>query len=99
MIGTKIYKSVEDLDAYSALAEWCNANGATIEDKGEYYECVAVEPYVPTTAEQIAALKSELASYDYIGIKIAMGVATIDDYADKIAYTETLREQIRALEQ
>lgn len=97
MIGTKIYKPVEDLDAYSALAEWCNANNATIEDKGEYYECVAVEPYVPTTAEQIAQVKAELASYDYIGVKIAMGVATAEEYAEQIAYTETLRARIREL--
>ena len=42
MIGTKFYKPLEDLQAYSNCAEWCNANNATIEDKGEYYECVAI---------------------------------------------------------
>lgn len=47
---------------------------------------------------EMATLKQELSTYDYIGIKISMGVATKDEYADKIAYTETLREKIRALE-
>lgn len=48
--------------------------------------------------EQIATLKQELATYDYIGVKISMGVSTKEEYADKIAYTETLREKIRDLE-
>lgn len=48
--------------------------------------------------EQIATLKRELATYDYIGVKISMGVSTKEEYADKIAYTETLREKIRDLE-
>lgn len=42
--------------------------------------------------------KAELATYDYIGTKIAMGVATREDYAEQIAYTETLRKKIRELE-
>lgn len=48
--------------------------------------------------EQIQRLKEELAGYDYIGVKIAMGVATQEQYAKEIAYTETLRQSIRALE-
>ena len=47
---------------------------------------------------EIERLKQELATYDYIGIKISMGVSTKEEYADKIAYTETLREKIRELE-
>ena len=47
---------------------------------------------------QIAELKAELAKYDYIGVKIAMGVATKEEYANEIAITEDLRQQIRALE-
>lgn len=46
----------------------------------------------------IDILKEELRQYDYIGVKIAMGVATIEEYADKIAYTEELRSRIRELE-
>lgn len=48
--------------------------------------------------QEIITLKQELATYDYIGTKISMGVATKKEYEDKIAYTETLREKIRALE-
>lgn len=47
---------------------------------------------------QINVLKTELATYDYIGVKIAMGVATKEEYAEQIAYTETLRNKIRELE-
>lgn len=54
---------------------------------------VAVSPEV-----QIQALKDELARYDYIGTKIAMGVATREEYAAEIAHTELLRQQIRVLE-
>ena len=47
---------------------------------------------------QIAQLKEELARYDYIGTKLAMGVATREEYAEEIAHTEELRQQIRVLE-
>ena len=48
--------------------------------------------------QEIARLKAELTQYDYIGTKIAMGVATKEDYADEIAHTEEVRKQIRQLE-
>lgn len=50
------------------------------------------------TQERIDNLRAKLSEYDYIGIKIAMGVATQEEYADQIAYTETLRRRIRDLE-
>lgn len=40
MIGTKIYKN--DMSNYTDLANWCNENNATIEDKGDFYEVVAI---------------------------------------------------------
>ena len=40
MIGAKIYKN--DMKEYTKIANWCNANNAKIEDKGEYYEVVAI---------------------------------------------------------
>lgn len=67
------------------------------EINGKYVE-VEVEILKPDPQIEIQALKQELANYDYIGVKIAMGVATVDDYKDKIAYTEELRTKIRALE-
>ena len=51
-----------------------------------------------TKEQEIARLKTELTQYDYIGTKIAMGVATKEEYAEQIAHTEKIREQIRQLE-
>lgn len=53
MIGTKFEKPLIDFDGYEKAAAWCNENQtATIEDKGDYYEVVAIpEP----TAEELAA--------------------------------------------
>lgn len=47
---------------------------------------------------KLESLYLEIKSYDYIGIKIATGVATIEDYAEQIAHMEELRKQIRELE-
>ncbi len=100
MLGKKFYKSNYDLNEYIQCSAWCNSNNATIVDKGEYYECVSLPPAPePSIEDQINALKSELATYDYIGIKIAMGVATQEEYADKIAYTQELRQRINELEE
>lgn len=59
-------------------------------------ECVFVHAF--SDYEKLENLKQEIAQYDYIGTKIACGVATREEYAEQIAYTETLREKIRALE-
>lgn len=47
---------------------------------------------------QIDEHKAKLAEYDYIGVKIAMGVATREEYAEQIAETERLRTEINELE-
>lgn len=52
MLGTKIYKT--DMSNYTDCAVWCNANNATIEDKGEYYEVVALPL---STLEEFKAAK------------------------------------------
>lgn len=67
------------------------------EINGKYVE-VEDEIYKPDPQAEIQMLKQELANYDYIGVKIAMGVATTDDYKEQIAYTEELRAKIRELE-
>ena len=36
--------------------------------------------------------KAKLSKYDYIGVKIAMGVAKIEDYSEEISETEILRK-------
>lgn len=68
-------------------------NGMFTFNEQKYNERVLKE----NNAEEIAKLKAELSTYDYIGTKIAMGVATKEDYAEQIAYTETLRDKIRQL--
>lgn len=64
---------------------------------GKYVE-VEDEIFKPDPQAEIQMLKQELANYDYIGVKIAMGVATTEEYQEQIAYTEELRAKIRALE-
>lgn len=67
------------------------------EINGKYVE-VEDEIFKPDPQAEIQMLKQELANYDYIGVKIAMGVATIEEYQEQIAYTEELRAKIRELE-
>lgn len=43
--------------------------------------------------------KDELASLDYIGIKIAEGAATREEYKKELEYKETLRQKIRKCEE
>ena len=43
MLGTKIYKNEFDATKYSKIAEWCNVNNCTIEDKGDFYEVVEID--------------------------------------------------------
>lgn len=45
--------------------------------------------------EEIMKAQAKLTSLDYIGVKIATGVATISDYKDEIAEAEACREAIR----
>ena len=101
MIGTKFYKDNLDLNAYSATAQWCNDNGATIEDKGEYYEVVPIPE--PTQEERDAAeierLKAELAATDYKCLKYVDGALTEEEYAEVKAYRQELRNRINALEE
>ena len=49
MISTKIYKT--NMSTYPQVAQWCNENNATIEDKGDYYEVVAIPEHIPTQEE------------------------------------------------
>jgi hypothetical protein len=46
---------------------------------------------------RIAVLKQNLAETDYIAAKIAEGVATVEEYADKIAQRQAWRQEINAL--
>lgn len=59
MLGTKIYK--DDMSNYTDCAIWCNANNATIEDKGDYYEVVTLPLHTleEIKTAKIAALKAQ----------------------------------------
>ena len=62
MIGTKIYKDSFDKELYQKGADYCNkTQKAYIEDKGDYYEMVAIS--LPTLDEvkisKIISLKSQ----------------------------------------
>ena len=60
MIGTKFYKplSEESETAYSEAASWCNeSQEGFIEDKGDWYEVVAIP--APTPEEQQQALMEQ----------------------------------------
>lgn len=88
-----------DLSKYdlSLLSCYQFISGGLALDEAKVSRLKAEEEKAELKAE-IEKLKQELATYDYIGVKISMGVATKEEYADKIAYTETLREKIRELE-
>lgn len=43
MLGTKMYKRQFNDAEYKTMADWCNENDCTIEDKGDYYEVVKVD--------------------------------------------------------
>ena len=82
MIGTKLYKdNPNDMDKYSDVAVWCNANNATIEDKGEYYEVVEITAPEPSKEELLAKLETDFLSgqQEYV---LATNVARMNDDAD-----------------
>ena len=92
MLGTKFVKPLEtqeQLDAYSQAAEWCNSNNAMIEDKGEYYEVVAIPE--PSLAEiktnKLAELKFIRDTQEVTDIQVN---GRLFDYDDKA------RERINA---
>lgn len=58
MIGKKLYKNnADDMAQYTDTAIWCNSNNAMIEDKGEYYEVVAIP--APSKEEKLVALDEQ----------------------------------------
>lgn len=81
MLGTKIYKT--DMSNYTDCAIWCNQNKATIEDKGDYYEVVALP--LPTLEEikqhKIAELKAERDSKEVEPIEYGGNLYDYDDKA------------------
>lgn len=73
MLGTKLYKGKYTNKEYADLAIWCNANNATIEDKGEYYEVVEIP--APSLEELKKAKLQEVDSF--IASKITGGFVSL----------------------
>ena len=77
-------------------------NSVTYSNDGSVY----VEPPKPTEEElrrqalqtEKAELEAWLKAHDYIGVKIATGRATIDDYADEIALMTEKAERINEID-
>lgn len=106
MIGTKIKKPIDDLEAYSRCAQWCNENQtAYIEDKGDYFEVVAIP--APTPEEIEASIQKRLTdavqtaldafaqTRGYDGIMSACSYANSTDAQFKLEadYCITLRDE------
>ena len=93
MIGTKYYKPVkteEECAAYNVAVDWCNSTQqGYIEDKGDYYEVVAIpEPSLDEIkTNKIAELKS---------IRDTQEVADIQVNGYLYDYDEKARERINA---
>lgn len=87
-IFNTFYKDGHRVDCYHLV------NDKFVLDEVKEQEEIAKEQ----VEQEMSRLKAELTKYDYIGTKIAMGVATREEYVEQIAYTETIREQIRELE-
>lgn len=95
-IGYKLYKKDKTIENYANMAIWCNNNNALIEDKGEYYEVVAVAPYTPTIQEQVVSLERryQMNRWEREGI-LAQGSLYSQFTKDKAQEIETLAEQLR----
>lgn len=66
------------------------------------YKRKEVPDWLPIGAqlnEQLEDAQQEIKKYDYIGIKIATGISTIEDYVEEIDYMESIRVVIREIEQ
>ena len=95
---------VEQLGDFSDFTTIYKVDGesVTYSNDGSVY----VEPPKPTEEElrrqtlqtEKAELEAWLKSHDYIGVKIATGRATIDDYADEIALMTEKAERINEID-
>lgn len=85
--------------------ELYKSKGMTLIDVEKAYNGIYyVSGYAPSKPsiiernKKINQLKKELQKYDYIGVKIATGCATISEYSEEIELCEKIRKEIRILE-
>lgn len=83
MIGTRFIKGQIDETLYAQCVDFCNSKGgAYIEDKGEYYECVAIP--APSLDELKAQKLTELKNIrDNEEVKPIAYNGNLFDYDDK----------------
>ena len=95
-IGYKLSKAEKNTKKYTEMAVWCNSNNAKIEDKGEYYEIVAVVIPEPTLEEQVVRLEREygMNRWQREGI-LAEGSLYSQYTKNKAQEIETLAENLR----
>lgn len=87
-IGTKLYKENMDWEAYADEANWCNENHATIEDRGDFYEVVALpQPTLDEVkAAKISMLKGERDRREVEPLQTTKGLFDYDDKSrDRLA--------------
>lgn len=96
------YETIKEYENGGKDVKWVvDVAGQEAKPETPIYEDIQI--YMPYTADElkelrIAELKNLLASYDYIGIKIATGRATIEEYAEQIAQMTKWAEEINELE-
>ena len=88
-----------DLSKYdlSHLSCYRFINGGLVIDEAKVSRLKAEEEKAKLIAEK-ADLEAWLSAHDYIGVKIATGRATIDDYADEIALMTEKAERINEID-
>ena len=88
-----------DLSKYDLNHLFCYRliNGELVLDEAKASRLKAEEEKSKLIAEK-AELEAWLSAHDYIGVKIATGRATIDDYADEIALMTEKAERINEID-
>lgn len=96
-IGDRIQKPCEE-QKYISCVRWCKTHEATIADRGDYYEIVALKLDADREALEHEMNEKQiwLNQHDYIGTKIATGRATISDYSSEI---QTMREYAQRIDE
>lgn len=85
MIGKQIQKPITDWSEYAETAFWCNANKAMIEDKGEYYEVVALPEQTLEEAKAAKLAELDTAFTSASETAYCMSSAGFEINADEIA--------------
>ena len=85
MIKKQIQKPVKNWSEYTEAAIWCNANKAMIEDKGEYYEVVALPEQTLEEAKAAKLAELDTAFTSASETACCMSSAGFEINADEIA--------------